>query len=774
MDINRQTLRRVGCLVAAAVLALTLGAIGPDSQGDALGAVIAITPNEVIPNGFVGVVENPSLSGRGETAGVYDAEVNRQAFVFLDTAGQEPMLPGLGNTVSGNGCIAMWARNNGSTNAADAVSIGVTDRCAGGERELFRTNSGYLSGGGLALSFTGQFGVVVLQPQFSTVALPITVVRVDTTTGAQLVMPAHGFPYSGFDANLGVDISDDGNVVVAVESGQAISATGAPIPLRDVVAWDVPSNTSNFVSGPPSQAGGAGYPSISGDGRFVSFTSAKALTGALRTRGPWVYVTDRTNNQIRMISAAAASSWYTSITRDGSQVAFSVAAACTQYDRLALSDLAFNCQGARIDVAYGPSPGFTAPFSTETVSILANGAQGGMHMMPALSGNGQWVAWISNAGQALLGSTDPALQGQHAFTRRRDPGLAVDTLNFGTIAANTTSTLTATVTNTGHTSISVDSITATPAQFTIQGGGSCVGGAFLPPGTTCTVNVRFAAPNNNSTTNGTIAVSEFGKDAVSTTNTLTGSSSFTPPPTTSTTTTTTTIAGQVPPPTTTTTTTPLQILLTADPNPVDFGQVAVGIGSPIQTVTITNVGTGSGQVLTDLGGASPADFYVARNGCNEVTLAPTETCTMDIMMIPLAGGLREASLILTAGGASGDVAMFGDGHFIPQLIASPEAITADGFTTVIGIGVPPNQTFDVHVDPSDVVLTATSDGQGQFQIPLSAIGKLSLGNYVLRVDAVPDVFDIVRGQLVVALPTFEPQGPGGAVFGTALIVTRGS
>ena len=147
---------------------------------------------------------------------------------------------------------------------------------------------------------------------------------------------------------------------------------------------------------------------------------------------------------------------------------------------------------------------------------------------------------------------------------------------------------------------------------------------------------------------------------------------------------------------------------------------------------------------------------------------------MQIMMIPLAGGLREASLILTAGGASGDVAMFGDGHFIPQLIASPEAITADGFTTVIGIGFPPNQTFDVHVDPSDVVLTATSDAQGQFQIPLSAIGKLSLGNYVLRVDPVPDVFDIVQGQLVVALPTFEPQGPGGPVFGSALIVTRDS
>ncbi|WP_457832675.1 choice-of-anchor D domain-containing protein, partial [Staphylococcus aureus] len=77
---------------------------------------------------------------------------------------------------------------------------------------------------------------------------------------------------------------------------------------------------------------------------------------------------------------------------------------------------------------------------------------------------------------------------------------------------------------------------------------------------------------------------------------------------------------------------------------VDFGQVAVGIGSPIQTVTITNVGTGSGQLLTELTGPNPDDFFVARNGCNEVTLAPTESCTMDIMMIPLAGGRREAAV----------------------------------------------------------------------------------------------------------------------------------
>jgi hypothetical protein len=568
--------------------------------------------------------------------------------------------------------------------------------------------------------------------------------------------------------------------VVAVESGAL--QTGQF--LRDIVAWDVPSNTTQFLSGTPGQVRGSGFPSISFDGRFVSFTSAKPLTGPQRTRGPWTYVADRTNGQIRLISVAADSTYHTSITRDGSQVAYTVGPPNCQFNAQTLEGIEFTCQGLRIDVAFGPTPGFAAPFSNETISILANGGQGGMHMMPALSGNGQWVAWISNAGNALLGTSDPDLDFQQAFTRRRDVGLTVDPLDFGTIAANTSSTLPTTIRNTGRTSISLDSITATPARFTIQGGGTCVGGALLPPGSTCTVNVRFSAPNNTSDTTGMITVSEVGFSAVSTASPLIGRSSLTPPPETPPPTVAPTpppSVGQRPTPTVTVTVTVTgttlagQIALNADPNPVDFGQVAVGIGSPIQTVAITNIGTGPGQVFTELGGSNPDDFFVARNGCNEVTLAPTESCTMDIMMIPLAGGLREASLILTAGGASGDIAMFGTGHFAPQLIASPEAITADGFTMVIGRGFPPNQTFDVHVDPTALVLTATSDAQGLFRIPVSAIvSRLGLGNYILRVDPVPNVFDLVRGQLVVVLATFQPQGPSAAAFGDALIVTRGN
>jgi hypothetical protein len=62
-----------------------------------------------------------------------------------------------------------------------------------------------------------------------------------------------------------------------------------------------------------------------------------------------------------------------------------------------------------------------------------------------------------------------------------------------------------------------------------------------------------------------------------------------------------------------------------------------------------------------------------------------------------------------------------------------------------------------------------------FRSPLSAVASnLELGHYILEVDALANVFELVRGQLVVVLATFEPQGPGGPAFGPeALIVTRG-
>jgi hypothetical protein len=788
VNLDRQSLRRKGRCAAAALLTITLGVVAPDSASDALGPVIALTPNEINAGlaGDVGAL-NPSLSGRGETAGVYLSSPNFDdaGWAQLDVPGAEPSFGGRGITVSGDGCSALWVEPAlviiGLVQTPPRVML--SRRCPNFEDRPVMNLPGFYDGRAQsALSHTGRFGVIVLPTVAGTTVVPGRVIRIDTDTGAVLEMPVQGSDPAPF---LGVDISDDGNIVVATRYYSYFDL-GSEFPTftTGVFVWDVSSGSVTMVGPVNDQRGSAGFPSISGNGRFVSYTSSVPLTGTESGFGPWVYVTDRTNGATRLISRANASAFNTSLSRDGSQVAYGTAASCTSgdYNRNDMSGMpgypgfqGVTCQNPRIDVTYGPGPLTTAPLENETVSLAPNGSvAGGLHMQPALSGNGQWVSWITNNARGL----GVAVAGQHAVMRRRDALLAVDSLNFGTIAAGSSSTLATTVRNTGRTSLSVDSITVAPGQFSIQGGGTCVGGSLLPPGATCTVNVRYSAPNGNTSANGTINVAEFGKDALSAANTLTGASSFTPPPTTTLPGTTTTVAGQIPPgPTTTTTTTttvaPGSVSLTADPNPVDFGQVAVGLGSPIQTVTITNIGDASGQLLTELGGPNPDDFFVVNNGCNELVIAPGQSCTMQIMMIPLAGGHREASLILTAGGVSGDIAMFGEGHFAPILLATPAAITSDGTTTVLGRGFPPDQTFDIHIDPTNVVLTATADALGQFQIPLSALPNLTLGNYVLRVDPLPDVFDLVQGQLVVVLGTFEPQGPGGPVFGDAIIVTRG-
>ena len=786
----RPRFRRARLLVASALMAVSFDALAPSAPGAAaLGPVVAITPNEIVPadtTSDVGAL-NPSLSGRGETAGVYLANIVDAGWAQFDAPGAESSFAARGITVSGNACAALWVEP--APNIVDLVQtppprVMLSRRCPAFEdRPVMDLPEFYNDRAQSALSFTGRFGVIVVPAQDG---VPGTgrVVRIDTDALATLNMPPPGNNPAEL---LGVDISDDGNVVVATWSYEFFSGLDdVPETTTGVFVWDVPSGNVAAVGPLNDPRGSAGFPSISGNGQFVSYTSSVPLTGAESGFGPWVYVTDRASGATRLISRANAAAFNTSLSRDASQVAFGTAAACTSgdYNRDDMTGMPAAqgnaCQNPRIDVAFGPGPLTTAPITTETVSLAPNGSvAGGLHMQPVLSGNARFVSWITNSASSL----GVAVAGRNAVMRRRDPGLVVDPIDFGTIAANTTSTLPATVRNTGRTSVSLDAITATPGQFTIQGGGTCAGGSSLPPGATCTVNVRYAAPNNTSTTNGSITVAEAGYDPISAVGRLIGRSSFTPPPTTTTTTTPTpgptTTVGQVPPgrttttTSTTTTTTPGQVELTADPNPVDFGQVAVGLGSPIQTVTITNIGTGSGQMLTELTGPNPEDFFVVSNGCNELVLAPSQSCTMQIMMIPLAGGRRDAALTLSAGGVSGDVGLTGVGHFAPQLLATPAAITTSQFTTIIGRGFPPNQSFDVHVDPTGLVITVTSDAQGQFRIPISPLGKLTLGNYILRVDPLPDVFDLVRGQLVVVLATFEPQGPGGAAFGEALIVTRG-
>ena len=597
---------------AAAVVALASGLVSTVSHSHALGAVIAVTPDNVVVDGWVGYVFHPQVSGRGEAVTLTDQEMNQAAFVFMDDGAPQPMVDGQGAAVSADGCVASWVRFNGSTSSADGRSIGITDRCRGLERELLRTRTNYDRNAEMSLSADGRFLVAQLPPVPNTASSAATIVRIDTTTREVRTMP---FPAGAFTSNagLGLDVSDDGNTVIATYTQNltpsGVAAFLAPVPYL----WDVPSN------GIAALNGGGLFPSLSGNGRFVAVTSGAAMTGTEVGVGPWVYVHDRATGGVVRVSPVDGFGYYSSISGDGTQVAFGVGPAGCQAALLNEYSTNESCPISRIDVAFGATPGLSGGVSVETISTDVNDDASGVHVQPHLSWSGRWITWVSETGNALMGSPDEAYGFRQAYLRQRDGSLNVDPVDFGSLAAGTASTRLTTVRNTGRTTVFVDRIDGPAAPFSVVPGGTCVAPSTLPPGGSCTVNIRFVAPNAAGTSTGTITARETGFQPIVAPAAVSGASTVAPR--NDTTTTSTTLAsnpGTTVPSggttTTTSTTTPGQIVIDPQPRDIDFGQVPVGIGTPIRTITVTNTGSRPALITTVKGGAHPDDFFVSRTG----------------------------------------------------------------------------------------------------------------------------------------------------------------
>jgi hypothetical protein len=781
---RRRSTARIGSAVV--LIAVTFGARG-SAPGLALGAVDPVTPFQTSPPALRG--RDPGVSGRGEAIGVLDdGDGTFVAFVQYDTAGPEPKFEAETITVSGNACRALWTDNGNN----EQTIIGLIDRCnPSASRTLFTlpvATFPYYQG---ALSFDGRYAALQIS------ASPRAVYRIDIDANQVAQLPAAGLPGADTDARFGIDISDDGNIVaVSMREDFVIGFAGRRSALGTdgrnlfVAAWDVAAGAVSIINDVgQGTVGSAAYPSVSGDGRYVAFASDFPLAGGESGGGPWVYVRDRAAGATRLVSPGNAASYYTSISNDATQLAYGTGGGpCT------IGDLTeFQCPPAAIAVAYGPTPGMAGAFQTEIVSRTPQDRIVGQHHQPSLSGNGRWIAWRSDQGDVLTGQK-LGLQGQmHVFRRQRDAGLVITTLDFGAVTAGGNSTLTSTITNSGRTTLSIDDVTTTGTGFALRSRGTCPNGLRLAPGASCTVDVRFTAPGTAGTVTGTLNVAERGFEPFAARGSLLGMVTIpttTSPPTTvpgttvpATTVPGTTVPGTTVPGTTVPATTvvgqgsPVTVAgrpqLVADPGVIDYGPVAVGIVAEFRVVTVSNVGTGGGVVETEMLGANPGDFFVNGNQCADASLAPGASCTISVAMIATTFGVRSAELSVTSGGDGGSVSLTGEGRFLPRLTASPAAVTLRGLTTVIGQGFPVGQGFEVHIGDG-LVVPVVADGSGTFRIPLSPLAAgLRLGSYVMRVNAMATVFDEVRGAMVVVLPTFEPQGPGGPAFGEALIVTRG-
>ena len=204
--------------------------------------------------------------------------------------------------------------------------------------------------------------------------------------------------------------------------------------------------------------------------------------------------------------------------------------------------------------------------------------------------------------------------------------LSPTSLNFGTVAIGTTSAAkTATLTNVGTTSLSINgvAITGTNAGDFAQ---THTCGSSLAAGASCTISVTFKP-----TASGTRSA------ALSVTDNAAGSPQKVP------------VSG-------------IGTTAKLSPTSLSFGTVAIGTTSPAKTVTLTNVGTTSLSITgIAITGTNTGDF--AQTHTCGTSLAAGASCSINVTFKPTASGTRTATLSISdnGGGSPQSVPLSGTG-----------------------------------------------------------------------------------------------------------------
>ena len=272
------------------------------------------------------------------------------------------------------------------------------------------TNHPRLSGDGRYLVFTSCAYNLADQPMAA--AVPQVLLqdrRAGTTTLVSRTLA--GTPANEISGHA--DISDDGGTVVFQSAATDLVEEGDRNgPGSDVYAFDVRSHSIERVSvdanGAQQAAGSSFAPTVSGDGRSVVFVSSAPLDGVFNRRRSrreaegvnHVYLRNLNSGFIRRISHAPAGgeadgpSFHPAVSGDGRLVAFaSQATNLVPRDRNRVADVYLH------DVHTG---------QTTLVSRSARGGSAtGPSRQPALSADGRFVAFVSDAADLVCAGRCP-------------------------------------------------------------------------------------------------------------------------------------------------------------------------------------------------------------------------------------------------------------------------------------------------------------------------------------------------------------------------------
>ena len=108
------------------------------------------------------------------------------------------------------------------------------------------------------------------------------------------------------------------------------------------------------------------------------------------------------------------------------------------------------------------------------------------------------------------------------------------------------------------------------------------------------------------------------------------------------------------------------------PTTKDFGPVALGSASVMQTFTMTNAGDSPDQIqqVFPVSG-TPQSFPVSSDNCTLQVIAPGHTCTFDVSFSPASAGAKEASIFVISSGPSPvtQIGLSGQGYAQPGVAA---------------------------------------------------------------------------------------------------------
>lgn len=325
--------------------------------------------------------------------------------------------------LSGNGRFAVFQSGAANlvpddTNAARDIFL--RDLVAGSTERVSLDNSGSQLGGGALeaeVSADGRFVVFQSEGLFLRDRLLATTERIDVSSSGQ---PSNFFSY-------GAKISDDGRFAAfqssasnlgRIDSSEAIYASGAAIFLRDRQ-----TGVTERISGPSLEVKGNGYswmPDISGDGRFVAYSSeATDLIPGDLNNAIDVFVYDRLEGTTTRVSVNDGGA--ESVGGDVYDVAISGDGRFVSYTSLAPNLVAGDTNLAADVFLYDRLLGLT-----ERVSVADSGAEANAaattSAYSAIGDSGDFVAFQSDATNLVPGATNVF---HNIYRRNRGPAVGV-------------------------------------------------------------------------------------------------------------------------------------------------------------------------------------------------------------------------------------------------------------------------------------------------------------------------------------------------------------